>query len=73
MKLRIEAEIDCTPEELKEFWSAPHLNPIQHAFATALEKQMSQQLATSPVAAWMKLWGITGALESRAGTSNREQ
>jgi hypothetical protein len=73
MKLKIEAEIDCTPEELKELWNAPNLKPLQDAFAAALEAQMRQQLAASPAAAWMKLWGMDGTLQALTRTPSRDQ
>jgi hypothetical protein len=73
MKIKIDLEIDCTPEELKELWNAPNLKPLQDAFIGAVEGQMREQLTTWSPAAWMKLWGLDSALQAPTKRRDREQ
>ena len=70
MKIKIEAEIDCTPEEFKAMWNAPDLKPLQDTIVGAVEEQVRQQLAMWPPTAWAKIWGVNGPTRSGSKTSS---
>ena len=61
--MKINVEIDCTPEEFRQCFGLPDLRPIQEAVLGAMQKQMLDAVArTSPDAllrSWMPLFPQT--------------
>jgi hypothetical protein len=61
--MKINVEIDCTPEEFRQCFGLPDLRPIQEAVLAAMQKQMLDAVArTSPDAllrSWMPMFPQT--------------
>ena len=54
--MKINIDIDCTPEEARTFFGLPDVQPMQKALMDQVQKQMMEGLqATSPEALF-KLW-----------------
>jgi hypothetical protein len=61
--MKINIEIDCTPEEFRQCFGLPDLRPIQEAVLGAVQQQMLDAVArTSPDAllrSWMPMFPQT--------------
>lgn len=54
--MKINLEIDCTPEELRQSFGLPDLRPMQDAVLGAMQKQMIDAVARSSPEALMRNW-----------------
>lgn len=54
--MKINLEIDCTPEELRQSFVLPDLQPMQEAVLGAMQKQMLDAVARSTPEALMRTW-----------------
>lgn len=54
--MKINVEIDCTPEELRHSIGLPDLQPMQEAVLGAMQKQMLDAVARSSPEALMRSW-----------------
>ena len=54
--MKINLEIDCTPEELRQSFGLPDLRPMQEAVLGAMQKQMIDAVARSSPEALMRNW-----------------
>lgn len=54
--MKINLEIDCTPEELRQSFGLPDLRPMQDAVLEAMQKQMIDAVARSSPEALMRTW-----------------
>jgi hypothetical protein len=54
MKLNI--EIDCTPEEAREFLGLPDLRPMQSAVLGQIEKQLMDATSSLSPEGVLKMW-----------------
>ena len=54
--MKINLEIDCTPEELRQSFGLPDLRPMQDAVLDAMQKQMIDAVARSSPEALMRNW-----------------
>jgi hypothetical protein len=54
MKLKI--EVDCTPEEAREFLGLPDLRPMQSAVLGQIEKQLMDATTTISPEGILKMW-----------------
>ncbi|GAA0587426.1 hypothetical protein GCM10009416_27400 [Craurococcus roseus] len=54
--MKINLEIDCTPEELRQSFGLPDLRPMQDAVLQAMQKQMIDAVARSSPEALMRTW-----------------
>ena len=54
--MKINLEIDCTPEELRQSFGLPDLRPMQDAVLAAMQKQMIDAVARSSPEALMRNW-----------------
>jgi len=54
--MKFTIDIDCTPEEAREFLGLPDVRPLQAALMTELEQQMRQAVAASSPEALLKQW-----------------
>ncbi len=59
--MKITVDIDCSPEEARAFLGLPDVTPVQEAFVEALQKRMSETIATLDGGAMMKAWMPDGA------------
>jgi hypothetical protein len=53
MKWRV--EVDCTPEEAREFLGLPDVRPMQEALLAEMQRRMQEALTQSPEAL-LKAW-----------------
>ena len=58
MKVRV--DIDCTPEEARQFFGLPDVKPIQDAMMAKLQAEMTRRLAEMDPEALMKSWFPAG-------------
>jgi Family of unknown function (DUF6489) len=56
VRIKLDAEIDCSPEELKAIWNMPDVTPVQQEVIEALRQQIRRQFASWPIEAWSALW-----------------
>ena len=54
--MKINVEIDCTPEELRQSFGLPDLRPMQDAVLGAMQKQMIDAVARTSPEALMRSW-----------------
>jgi len=54
MKIRV--DIDCTPEEARQFLGLPDVRPMQDAVMAQLQEQLQSNLKAMEPEALMKTW-----------------
>jgi len=54
--MKINVEIDCTPEEARHFLGLPDLKPMQDAVMAKLQQQMLENVSAMSPEAMLKLW-----------------
>ncbi len=54
--MKINVEVDCTPEELRQSIGLPDLRPMQDAVLGAMQKQMIDAVARTSPEALMRTW-----------------
>ena len=54
--MKINVEVDCTPEELRQSFGLPDLRPMQEAVLGAMQKQMLDAVARTSPEALMRNW-----------------
>ncbi len=54
--MKINVEVDCTPEELRQSFGLPDLRPMQDAVLGAMQKQMLDAVARTSPEALMRTW-----------------
>ena len=54
--MKINVEIDCTPEEARQFFGLPDLRPIQEAVLGAMQQQMLDAVARASPDALLRSW-----------------
>lgn len=61
--MKVNIEIDCTPQEARAFFGLPDLGPVQEAVLAQLKERMSKALADMDPEAMLKAWmplGVQG-------------
>jgi hypothetical protein len=60
--MKITANIDCTPEELRDFLGLPDVKPMQDEMMQEIRKQMMAGIAKLDPAEALKAWmpGVVG-------------
>ena len=58
MKFRI--DVECTPEEARQFFGLPEVSPMQAELAQALTERMREALANSDPQALLQTWMPSG-------------
>lgn len=61
--MKITINIDCTPEEAREFLGLPNLAPIQDKLLKEMEKKMAENIQSLDPETFIKAWMPLG-LES---------
>ncbi|HET6182187.1 MAG TPA: DUF6489 family protein [Acetobacteraceae bacterium] len=59
--MKINIEIDCTPEEAREFLGLPDVKPMQAAVMERLQAQTLEamgHLDPASLRSWLPLWGL---------------
>lgn len=54
--MKINVEIDCTPEELRQSFGLPDLRPMQDAVLKAMQQPMIDAAASASPEALMRTW-----------------
>ena len=54
--MKINIDIDCTPEEARLFFGLPDVNPLQQAVMARIERQMLDAADTMSPDSIMKMW-----------------
>ena len=54
--MKINLEIDCTPEEARRFFGLPDLQPMQQAVMARLQQQMLEGVAAMTPEAMLRQW-----------------
>jgi len=54
--VKINVDIDCTPQEARAFLGLPNIEPMQDVLIDQLQKQLSSYLANTDPEAMLKLW-----------------
>lgn len=54
--MKFQIEIDCTPEEARQFLGLPDVVPMQDALMKQLEEQLSSALSGRDAEALLKTW-----------------
>jgi len=54
--MKISIDIDCTPDEMRQFFGLPDVGPMQDRLMKEIEKKMMENLAAMDPEAMMKTW-----------------
>lgn len=54
--MRFQINLDCTPEEARQFFGMPDIVPLQQAMMEELSKRMSEGIHTMEPETLMKTW-----------------
>lgn len=54
--MKVNIEIDCTPEEARRFFGLPDLRPMQDAVLAKLQQQMLDAVSAASPEALLKAW-----------------
>ncbi len=54
--MKFNAEVDCTPEELRQFLGLPDVKPMQTAVLAKIEKQALDAVDASSPDALFRMW-----------------
>jgi len=54
--MKINIEIDCTPEEARRFFGLPDVEPVQRRVMEALEKRLTEAVQNADSAALFDQW-----------------
>jgi hypothetical protein len=54
--MKISFDVDCTPEELREFFGLPDVKPMQEALLREVEAKMRANIAALDPETMLKTW-----------------
>ena len=54
--MKISIDIDCTPDEMRQFFGLPDVTPMQQRLMAEMEKKMMENLAAMDPESMMKTW-----------------
>jgi hypothetical protein len=54
--MKISFDVDCTPEELREFFGLPDVKPMQEALLKEVEAKMRASIAALDPETMLKTW-----------------
>lgn len=55
--MKINVDVDCTPEEARRFLGLPDLTPVHEAYVARMAKAAGEGLTAETAAEMMKSWG----------------
>ncbi len=58
--MKIQIEVDCTPEEARQFLGLPDVVPMQEALMQQVQERLSDALAGRDTEALLKAWMPAG-------------
>lgn len=59
--MKINVEIECTPEEARTFFGLPDVQPMQKRLLSTVEERMQRMMTETDPAKLMELWLPTSA------------
>jgi len=65
--MKIKVDIDCTPEEAREFLGLPDIKPLQDAFMATMKDKMSSGLSPDDMEKMFDLWMTPGLKQAGQG------
>ncbi len=54
--MKVTVNIDCTPEEARQFLGLPDIKPLQEAFMASMQEKMSSGLSSEDMDKMFNLW-----------------
>jgi hypothetical protein len=54
--MKINLEIDCTPEEMRKFFGLPEVQPLQEALLKEVQERMSANIKAMDAKAMIETW-----------------
>lgn len=54
--MKVTIDIDCTPEEARQFLGLPHIAPLQEKMMKELENKMQEQIKNLDPETFVKTW-----------------
>ncbi len=66
--MKISIDVECTPQEAREFFGVPDLQEVQSRIMAEMEKRMQAGLASMDPQALLKMWmpGAAGTADWQA-------
>jgi hypothetical protein len=58
--MKIKIDIDCTPDEIRDFLGLPDVKKLQEEMLSGLQEQMSQAMSSGDPEALTEAWGALG-------------
>ena len=61
--MKIQVDVDCTPEEARAFFGLPDVKPMQDAMMVEIEERLKANLAAADSEALARMWlpaGVEG-------------
>ena len=61
--MKIQVDVDCTPEEARAFFGLPDVRPMQDAMMAEIEERLKANLAAADPEALARMWlpaGVEG-------------
>lgn len=55
--MKINVEVDCTPEEARRFMGLPDLSPVHEAYVAQLVDTVKKGVSTEGMETMLKSWG----------------
>jgi hypothetical protein len=55
--MKINVEVDCTPEEARRFMGLPDLSPVHDAYVSQLVDTVKSGVSSEAMESMMKSWG----------------
>ena len=71
--MKVNVEIDCTPEEARRFMGLPDLNPVHDVYLNKLKDVMGKGVTPELVQGLMKTWSGTGNAAGNTGIDMMQQ
>ena len=64
--MNVKIEIDCTPEEARQFFGLPDVRPVQEAASEAVKNRMAEMIGGADPQELLKTWFSTGTGKAMA-------
>lgn len=71
--MKVNIEIDCSPEEARRFMGLPDLNPVHDVYLDKLKDVMSKGVTPDLVQGLMKAWTGGGTVGGADGVNMMQQ
>lgn len=65
--MKFTVNVDCTPEEARQFMGLPNVAPMQDAIMAQVQEQMQKNLTAMDPEGMMKFWMPQGGAQSMGG------